>query len=167
MRLSHDVEFFTKLADPNFAENFNIGGDQKGLYFVARGSGGSLFGRDVERTFEIMTGARLIAKMTGKPDAFKGLKPAQVTQISKNLKTLQNRMLRNISTLDAKGMTCHRKGIVAKDMNTAIQNADNANSYSAMIKSVLPTTSLTMLACGAAVLYTAAALKGYFPPVLF
>ncbi len=54
---------------------------------------------------------------------------------------------------------------VATKMETAIRNADYANSYFAKIKSVLPTTS-TVLTCGAGLLYTAAVLTGLYPPVL-
>ncbi len=90
--MSHNpVEFFNQLADPNFAENFNLSGDEKGrLYIVNRGCGGSLFGnRAAERTDEILTAAKMLADLTAIPDVFKGINSEQLTQISKNLTHLK------------------------------------------------------------------------------
>ena len=162
--MSHNpVEFFNQLADPNFAQNFNLVGENGRLYTEKRGCGGSLFGnRAAERTVEIRTAAKMLADLTTLPDVFKGINSEQLTQISGSLIALKDRMLKRTDTSD--------KEDVFTNMATAIQKVEGAKRKSvfdtnvAKLKSFLPTTS-TVLTCGAVVLYTAAVLTGYIRPV--
>ncbi len=93
--------FLKKIAEPNFAENFNLNGNIKGgLDIVNRKSGRSLLGSSAEREAEILLAAKKLAEISERPNVFKGLNSNELTQFSKNLKILQARMIENVDPLD-------------------------------------------------------------------
>ena len=156
INLDADVFFKICADNPDFAEKHNLVGKNGKLYFVERGAGGSIFGREAE----IVSAADIAKKILENPKALKGLNSNQLTQISTQFIELWSRMRKNVGADSVKA--------VDERMGFVIQKIEHAKPWStvkagyAKFKSVLPAASTVKKTCGT-VLYTAAVLAaGYF-----